>query len=80
MAQEVVNVQTPLTGRTGRWVTTAPSLDNIPLMPGRYWIVLHTTGTAGVLRYYNDGTAGNWRGNANAGTKARRALRCLEYR
>jgi hypothetical protein len=69
VAQEVVNVQTSLTGRTGRWVSTTPALDHIPLMPGRYWIVLHTTGTAGVLRYYNDGTAGNWRGNANAGTK-----------
>lgn len=36
-------------------------------MPGRYWIALHTSGTAGVLRYYLDGQA-NWRGNSNPGS------------
>jgi len=33
------------------------------LTPGRYWIALDTAGTAGVLRYYADGSS-NWYGNA----------------
>jgi hypothetical protein len=51
-------------GRTARWVSSSFILGNSLLTPGRYWIVLHTAGPAGVLRYYMEGT-GNWRGNAN---------------
>lgn len=55
-------------GRTARWVSSFSIAGNTSLMPGRYWIVLHTGGPAGVLRYYMTGT-GNWRGSANAGTE-----------
>ena len=58
-------------GSAGHWVSgavTGGSSDPLLLMPGRYWIVLHTGSPAGVLRYYMTGT-GNWRGNANPGTE-----------
>jgi hypothetical protein len=53
-------------GRTGRWVSVLGINGRRWLNPGRYWIVLHTGGPAGVLRYYMEGT-GNWRGNADSG-------------
>jgi hypothetical protein len=68
VAQGEVSLWTPIAGRAGRWVTTGPQ-ERVPLMPGRYWIVLVTKGTAGVMRYYLDGT-GNWRGNANTNANA----------
>lgn len=52
-------------GTPAGWLTDgaipalAPTLD-----PGRYWIVLHTGDTGGVIRNYADGT-GNWYGNAD---------------
>jgi len=57
---------TPIAGRTGRWVSAQLNPDKV-VPAGRYWITLHTSGTAGVLRYYTEGT-GNWRGNASPGT------------
>jgi len=36
-----------------------------PVYPGRYWIVLHTGGDAGVIRDFADGS-GNWYGNSDA--------------
>jgi hypothetical protein len=36
-----------------------------PIAPGEYWIVIHSAGTAGVIRYYYDGPA-NWFGNADS--------------
>jgi len=38
---------------------------NTILAPGQYWIVLQTSGVAGVIRDYGDGQ-GNWYGNADA--------------
>ena len=67
VAKGQVSSSTPLAGRTARWVGVVPVSDGpVFLMPGRYWIVLHTGGPAGVLRYYMEGT-GNWRGNASPG-------------
>ena len=34
-----------------------------PLVPGNYWIVLHTGGKAGVIRYYTQPDPNNWVGN-----------------
>jgi hypothetical protein len=34
-----------------------------PLVPGDYWIVLHTGGKAGVIRYYTRPDINNWVGN-----------------
>jgi hypothetical protein len=65
VTQGTVTSATTFAGSAGHWVTVGPQ-SPIPLMPGRYWIVLQTNGDAGVLRYYLDGQS-NWRGNANAG-------------
>jgi hypothetical protein len=69
LAQQTVRFQSPIAGRSGRWVTAQVTKELVPLVPGRYWLVLHTSGPAGVMRYYLDGAA-NWRGNANAGSSA----------
>ncbi len=37
----------------------------LPVAPGAYWIMIHTGGTAGIVRYYYDGPA-NWYGAADA--------------
>jgi hypothetical protein len=37
---------------------------NAPLEPGSYWIMIHSGGDPGVIRYYYDGPA-NWYGNAD---------------
>jgi hypothetical protein len=53
-------------GSQGQW-RTAPSAFGQPqatLDPGNYWIVVHSSGTAGVIRNYGDGAA-NWYGNAD---------------
>jgi hypothetical protein len=57
-------------GSTAHWVSgsVGGSFSPVLLMPGRYWIVLHTGSPAGVLRYYMEGS-GNWRGNANPGAE-----------
>jgi hypothetical protein len=57
-------------GSPAHWVSGSVGdiFSPVLLMPGRYWIVLHTGGPAGVLRYYMTGT-GNWRGNANPGAE-----------
>jgi hypothetical protein len=39
--------------------------DQVPLLPGAYWLVLHT-GENAYGRYYADGTSGNWYGNADS--------------
>jgi hypothetical protein len=70
VTQQPAKFESPIAGRSGRWVTALSQFEDIPLVPGRYWLMLHTTGPAGVMRYYLDGTAGNWRGNANPGTSA----------
>ena len=70
VTQQPVRFGQPAPGRSGRWVTALSQFEDIPLVPGRYWLMIYTTGQAGVLRYYHDGTAGSWRGNANPGTSA----------
>jgi hypothetical protein len=37
---------------------------NAPLEPGSYWMMIHTGGDPGVIRYFHDGPA-NWYGNAD---------------
>jgi hypothetical protein len=37
-------------------------VDDVPLQPGQYWLVIHTGGTGGIARDYADG-APNWYGN-----------------
>lgn len=66
LAQAPVTFLSPMAGRSGRWVTAEVRKEQVPVVPGAYWLVLHTTGPAGVMRYYLDGT-NNWRGNANPG-------------
>jgi hypothetical protein len=47
------------------WVTeTTRSAISPTLDPGRYWIVIHTGQTSGVIRNFADGS-GNWYGNAD---------------
>ena len=67
VTKQTVKFQSPIAGRSGRWVTARVELETIPLVPGRYWLVLYTSGPPGVMRYALDGT-GNWRGNANPGS------------
>ena len=53
-------------GRTARWVSAFGGIAGRNfLQPGKYWLILHSRGPAGVLRYYMEGT-GNWRGNADS--------------
>jgi hypothetical protein len=60
------------TSRPGRYSERAHQICPpcaVTLDPGRYWVVMHTgifSGPPGVIRNYNDGTAGNWYGNADA--------------
>ena len=49
-------------GTAAGWVTFAAP--QTPLSAGTYWIVIHTGGTAGIVRNVGDGTA-NWYGNAD---------------
>ena len=37
----------------------------MPLVPGSYWLMLHSSGPAGIARYYHDG-ANNYVGNADS--------------
>ena len=46
----------------GRWICETPG--PMPLSPGNYWLMIHTSGNAGILRYYYDGPA-DWYGNAD---------------
>jgi hypothetical protein len=39
-------------------------LSQVPLTPGNYWLMLHTGGTAGVIRYFQ-GPEPNWYGNTD---------------
>jgi len=48
-------------GMPGQWFTA--KVPPVVLAPGRYWLIIYSGGTAGVTRYYADGTA-NWYGNA----------------
>lgn len=50
-------------GSAGFWHCVGAS--HVPLLPGAYWLVLHT-GANAYGRYYADGTSGNWYGNADA--------------
>jgi hypothetical protein len=47
------------------WVTENAYSAGPTLDAGRYWIVIHTGPTGGVIRNYGDGTPGNWYGNAD---------------
>lgn len=49
-------------GHKGRWYTVEAA--GRILAPGRYWIVVHSSPTAGVFRYFAEGT-GNWYGNVD---------------
>jgi len=49
-------------GLTPNWESFYIASDAVPA--GKYWLVLHTGGTSGVIRYYMDGTS-NWYGNAD---------------
>lgn len=42
--------------------TLCDTTSNVPLAAGNYWIMLHTGGTAGLIRYYS-GPGENWYGN-----------------
>jgi hypothetical protein len=50
------------TGFAPEWICEPTA--NIPLSPGAYWLVIHTSGSPGNLRYYYDGPA-DWFGNAD---------------
>lgn len=52
-------------GRQAQWRTAAISSSPPMLDPGEYWVVIHSGGTAGVIRNFGDG-APNWYGNADA--------------
>lgn len=45
------------------WYCFAPNFGGL-LEPGNYWIMIHTGGSSGIIRYYYDGPA-NWYGNAD---------------
>ena len=49
-------------GMPPTWQYFYVASDGVPA--GKYWLVLHTGGTSGVIRYYMDGT-GNWYGNTD---------------
>jgi hypothetical protein len=53
----------PPAGMRARWITlgTEPAI----IEPGRYWIVIHTGVTGGVLRNYGGDGGANWFGNAD---------------
>jgi hypothetical protein len=51
-------------GMQPRWVTTQ-NWYQPELQPGKYWIMLHTSGPTPIARYYFDGTQ-NWYGNADS--------------
>ena len=54
-------------GETAHWFCSADYGEGGPLWPvaaGSYWIAIHTSGTAGVIRDFADGPA-NWFGNAD---------------
>lgn len=51
-------------GDAARWICQPIPLQPIPA--GNYWIALHTSAPAGVIRDYSDGNANNWYGNADA--------------
>jgi hypothetical protein len=52
-------------GEPATWYSISGDSDaNTILEPGKYWIVLHTFGTAGIARNFADGT-GNWYGNVD---------------
>jgi hypothetical protein len=40
-------------------------VQNVPLPPGKYWLVIHSGATGGIVRDYADG-APNWYGNADS--------------
>jgi hypothetical protein len=50
-------------GAWGRWITL--STEPVTFEAGRYWIVMHTGSTGGVLRNFADGGV-NWFGNADS--------------
>ena len=52
-----------LTGDAARWFCYPVPLQ--PLPAGSYWIAIHTSGDAGVIRDFYDGNANNWYGNAD---------------
>jgi hypothetical protein len=51
--------------KRGTWITSRARRDRVVLDPGKYWLIVHTGTTGGVLRYFADGIAGNWYGNAD---------------
>lgn len=51
-------------GTLANWFTD--NADEPLLTPGKYWLVLHTSATGGVLRNFSDGGTGNWFANADA--------------
>ena len=50
-------------GMQPRWIT-AEGYGLPELQPGKYWIMIHTSGPTAIARYYFDGTQ-NWYGNAD---------------
>jgi hypothetical protein len=52
-------------GQQAQWRTARISSPQPTLDPGNYWVVIHSGGTAGVIRNFGDGSP-NWYGNADA--------------
>jgi hypothetical protein len=53
-------------GEPATWYPLISGGDSSPILDaGKYWVVLHTFGLAGVARNFADGT-GNWYGNADS--------------
>ena len=51
-------------GTLANWFSA--DADEPLLSPGKYWLVLHTGATGGVLRNFSDGGTGNWFANVDA--------------
>jgi hypothetical protein len=61
---------TVTSGKPAHWFCSIEASNSVgptytPIAPGSYWIAIHTSGTAGVIRDFADGPA-NWFGNADA--------------